>query len=303
MPAADLHIDELHFPTDAVWVEQITGRDVDPTGAAARPHRHEFHEILWIRSGRARHVIDGNMVDVGSGTVLVIGRRQVHRYLYARKIEGTAVRFGDDLARPAHGREAMSPVLRRAGGAYDVPSTDVSVLESLLGLLDEDACDRDGRRRQAMGRHLLNALLALLAGWTDHLRPQMLAGGRTSPADTQLYDRFVALLEESYVSERGARYYADALGVSQASLGRVVSDACGYTVKTAILQRALTEADRLLRYTDLTVGAIAARVGFDDPFYFSRLFKRHRGISPIEFRRRAYMDSHELNRAVLGPGI
>lgn len=301
MPAADLHIDELHFPTDAVWVDQIMGRDVDPTGAAARPHRHEFHEILWIRSGRARHVIDGDIVDVGPSTVLVISRRQVHQYLYARKIEGAAVRFGDELARPALGRGAMSLVLRRAGGAYDVPPADVAVLEALLGLLDDDALDRDSRR-QEMGPHLLNALLALLAGWNGQMRPPRLAGGRTSPADMQLYDRFVALLEESYTRERGARYYADALGVSQASLGRVVSDACGYTVKTAILQRALTEADRLLRYTDLTVGAVAARVGFDDAFYFSRLFKRHRGISPIEFRRRAYMDSLELNPAVLGPG-
>ena len=37
----------------------------------------------------------------------------------------------------------------------------------------------------------------------------------------------------------------------------------------------MIEAARLLRFTDLAVGEVAVRVGFDDQFYFSRAFKRH----------------------------
>ena len=46
----------------------------------------------------------------------------------------------------------------------------------------------------------------------------------------------------------------------------------------------MLEAARLLRFTDLTVGEVAHRVGFDDPLYFSRAFKRHAGEPPMAYR-------------------
>ncbi len=50
--------------------------------------------------------------------------------------------------------------------------------------------------------------------------------------------------------------------------------------------RVMLEAARLLRYTDLTVGEVAFRVGFGDQLYFSRAFKRHYGEAPMSYRAR-----------------
>ena len=43
---------------------------------------------------------------------------------------------------------------------------------------------------------------------------------------------------------------------------------------------------QLLHFTDLTVGEIAFRAGFEDQLYFSRAFKRHRGEAPMAYRAR-----------------
>ena len=48
----------------------------------------------------------------------------------------------------------------------------------------------------------------------------------------------------------------------------------------------MLEAARLLRFTDLTVGEVAFRVGYADPLYFSRAFKRHAGEPPMAYRER-----------------
>jgi AraC-like DNA-binding protein len=48
----------------------------------------------------------------------------------------------------------------------------------------------------------------------------------------------------------------------------------------------MLEAARLLRFTDLTAQEIAQRVGYDDPLYFSRAFKRRYGESPSAYRER-----------------
>ena len=49
----------------------------------------------------------------------------------------------------------------------------------------------------------------------------------------------------------------------------------------------MLEASRLLRFTDLTIGEIAYRVGYGDQLYFSRAFKRYTGLSPQISREQA----------------
>ena len=58
----------------------------------------------------------------------------------------------------------------------------------------------------------------------------------------------------------------------------------GRTTKELITDRVMLEAARLLRFSDLTVGEIAFRAGFDDQLYFSRAFKRHYGEAPRAYR-------------------
>jgi len=75
--------------------------------------------------------------------------------------------------------------------------------------------------------------------------------------------------------------------VPQAVLSRALVAVAGRPTKEMVLDRVMTEARRLLRFTDLGVGQIAARLGFSDPLYFSRAFSREAGAAPTAFRRRA----------------
>jgi hypothetical protein len=58
------------------------------------------------------------------------------------------------------------------------------------------------------------------------------------------------------------------------------------STKELVTDAVMVEAARLLRFSDLTAGQIAHRVGFSDPLYFSRAFKRHHGESPTGYRAR-----------------
>jgi AraC family transcriptional regulator, transcriptional activator of pobA len=74
--------------------------------------------------------------------------------------------------------------------------------------------------------------------------------------------------------------------VPPAALGRALTQVTGRSTKDLVLDRVMLEAARLLRFTDLTVQEIAFRVGFDDPLYFSRAFKRRHGEAPMAYRER-----------------
>ena len=60
----------------------------------------------------------------------------------------------------------------------------------------------------------------------------------------------------------------------------------GRTTKQLILDRVILEAVRLLRFSDLSIKEIAARLGFSDQFAFCKAFKRQRGEAPLDFRSR-----------------
>jgi len=81
-------------------------------------------------------------------------------------------------------------------------------------------------------------------------------------------------------------HYADELRVPQSVLSRALTHVTGRGTKELITDRRMLEGSRLLRFTDLTVGEVAFRAGFDDQLYFSRVFKRHRGEAPMAYRER-----------------
>jgi AraC-like DNA-binding protein len=52
-----------------------------------------------------------------------------------------------------------------------------------------------------------------------------------------------------------------------------------------IQERIILEIQRLLLHSDLNINQIGYRLGFDDPSYFVKYFKKHTKISPSEFRK------------------
>jgi AraC family transcriptional regulator, transcriptional activator of pobA len=72
--------------------------------------------------------------------------------------------------------------------------------------------------------------------------------------------------------------------VTTGTLSRTLTKLTGRTTKQLILERVLLEAVRLLRFSDLSIEEIAARLGFSDQFAFSKAFKRQRGEAQLEFR-------------------
>ncbi|MDQ0796937.1 AraC family transcriptional regulator [Streptomyces sp. B1I3] len=81
------------------------------------------------------------------------------------------------------------------------------------------------------------------------------------------------------VAEHAARH-----GMTPAELRTAVRRGAGCSPKDYLLGIRLGRAKELLAATDLPVAAVARRVGYDDPAYFSRLFARRVGTAPVRFR-------------------
>ncbi|MGM0340524.1 response regulator [Enterococcus sp. AZ007] len=76
------------------------------------------------------------------------------------------------------------------------------------------------------------------------------------------------------------------INLSSSHFSTIFSQALGKTFIEFLTEQRLNEAKRLLRETDWKLSNIAAEIGYNDPNYFSYIFKRKEGISPKEFRKK-----------------
>ncbi|MEV4438157.1 AraC family transcriptional regulator [Streptomyces sp. NPDC049577] len=152
-----------------------------------------------------------------------------------------------------------------------VPLTDTTGPRAAVGRIARAA--RRGNplleiETSAAVHELLVALRRARAGTDPHGDPLLRALAR---------DAFLPLS----VAQHAARH-----GMTTTELRTAVRRGAGCSPKDYLLGIRLTRAKELLAATELPVAAVARRVGYDDPAYFSRLFTRRVGTAPVRFRER-----------------
>lgn len=90
---------------------------------------------------------------------------------------------------------------------------------------------------------------------------------------------------ENYRSEINVEDYALSRGMSVSNFYRVFKQISGSTPLQYILKLRLSNAQNLLENSNLSIAEIASAVGYENPLYFSRLFNKHIGVSPSEYRK------------------
>ncbi|WP_433830384.1 helix-turn-helix domain-containing protein [Flavobacterium anhuiense] len=91
-------------------------------------------------------------------------------------------------------------------------------------------------------------------------------------------------IEDNFRTKHSASEYADMLHVTPVVLARAAKNHFNMTLSDLITERIIVEAKRELYLTDKTVKEIAFELGYDDEYYFSRVFKTKTDISPQLYR-------------------
>ena len=100
-----------------------------------------------------------------------------------------------------------------------------------------------------------------------------------------IYANFKKLLSQHSFLESPS-YFAKKLNITTSHLNDCVNASTGKSVTYWLQNAMITEAQRLLYYTDNEVKEIAFALGFEDHTYFSRLFKKITKETPLAFRKK-----------------
>ncbi len=273
--------------TDPLHVEDIQSRSSKYLWQIAA-HRHTaFCQIVYVTIGPVMVHLEETHKELEGPVAIVIPSGSVHGFRFRSESQGYVLTL--DLDR----------LLSFAGAAHQLPITSLFAVPRTVHL----AADRLLAARAAeLFANLLqefrqpdslhapvSAWLACSALWT--LAAAVATGAPAAMAtavpghDLSRLRRFRALVEARYLEHWPVERYAAELGVSESSLNRLCRTLADATAFEVIQQRLALEARRRLSYVAGGVAVLAAELGFKDPAYFCRFFRKHHGMSPTEFRR------------------
>ena len=115
--------------------------------------------------------------------------------------------------------------------------------------------------------------------------------GATASSKLSTYIAFKLAVETHLTEQHDVHTIAEQLAMTPGSLYGIVKKFSGLSPKEWITNRLIQEAQRKLQYSSLSVKELAYELGFDDPNYFSRLFKKRTGKSVSAF----LADLHDLS--------
>lgn len=247
------------------------------------PHRHHgLFQVLWLEQGEARFQLDGQQGQLTEGSVLLVPQHCVHGFKFSKDAHGMVVTLAYSLIDSLDSDLAQELVTLTEPvhcGLQDVVSA--AAIEAGLRALYFEYQQR-GRYHQAVIESLVSTTLA----W---LMRENLAQVRDKIAVTVVRARehlagFVALVDENFSKHTTLDHYAAQLGISVAHLNAVSRQMSGRSALQLIHERLILEARRELIYTSMTIKEVSELLGFTDPAYFTRFFKRQMGMSPKDFR-------------------
>ncbi len=250
-----------------------------------KPHAHGgLFQILVVSAGGVGVSMDDDVRPVMGPAVITVPPGTVHGFQMSPETEGMVISVSVDflVARPnSPDGDVLFDVLHHPG-VLDF-SGSPGRFRAVQRLADSIMAEF---RWPQMGRLVM--FDALLRGLVVLLRRRMAAPTERDGARSHrrtVFTRFRGLVEQHFKDRWKVADYAAAMGVSESKLNRICTHFTGKTAFEVLQDRVLLEAQRYLIYTAAPVTQITYDLGFADPGYFCRYFKKRTGESPKGFRK------------------
>ncbi|SFB16196.1 helix-turn-helix domain-containing protein [Azotobacter beijerinckii] len=282
IPVFKLYGESLAWPTpDLLHCESIPQRS-SLYHWEIKPHRHaDLFQLLYVQAGEALAAVENQRLRLAEAAIQVVPPLCVHGFRFSEDIQGYVLTLAAPLV--AHLEELLGHSLGVQGGFACHPvGTDRAWLDLLFETLFREY------RGHEPGRELqLQSLVNLLMVWLGRRERRRAAPLGASERSRQYLARFMRLVEQHYREHLSVDAFAHRVGLSGIHLNSLCRQLVGQSALQVIHQRLLLEAKRNLIYTAMTVNELSDALGFSDPAYFSRFFRRLAGQSPKAFRQSA----------------
>jgi AraC family transcriptional activator of pobA len=245
------------------------------------PHRHNSYVLVFFTKGSGTHEIDFDRFVIQPGSVFFLQPGQMHHWSLSDDIEGFIVFYSQEIYNLYFGQKSIEeyPFYYSVSTSPEIVF-DVAEAKAILPYFDSMILETQGNKMQKQDK-MLNLL--------DIIHIEIARKyNQTYVHEAHSYNvkikNFELLLERFFKTEKAPSFYAEQLHITLKHLNRICNEILKKTTTEVITDRIILEIKRMLMDKKMAVNEIAVALGYDDYSYFTRLFKKHVGMTPTIFR-------------------
>ncbi len=284
IPAFALYGETAGTDQDMLHVEDVQSRSQQYQWEIEPHMHHGLFQVLWLQRGSAEVLLDEHRSSVQALAALVVPPGVVHGFRFAPDTDGKVLTLSAPFLLEGEFQsvgEAFRALFLRPAVLKFEPGTDAGErLSALFAALLAEFSLPDSVNSPVpvwLARSLVWHLSKVSALGQHNQNPR-------AYQHQALFTRFLLLVEQHFLEHWPLERYASRLGLSTPRLNRLVRAERGVSALELVHERLTREACRRLIYVAAPAARLAAELGFDDPAYFSRFFKRRTGHTPQSYR-------------------
>ena len=246
---------------------------------------NDFYSVFFIHEGEIIFSTTHLNISAEYNSLLFVPINIEHLILVKKKSNGSLIIFNEAFYNNMKHKSLMEDYLvfhqEKLSSIIRLSENEFSETLNLVNLLKlekmNNAKTSDGNIHQLLTYFLTKSKEKFIA---QNKREQVGTSKKRNP----IFNKFKQILESSYSTNRNVANYANQLNIHPYCLNEISKLSSGHTASEVIHTRIISETKKLILSTDDSFKEISYKLGFDDPAYFSRYFKKHTGITLSQFK-------------------
>lgn len=258
------------------------------------PHLHDFYSIFWIESGEATHATEFVEYSLKADTILFVPPGLKHKMYIDPSVGGTYILFNEEFIQYNQKNHVPLKEYRLFNNPdfkslITITSETRQKLQNINDLIFDELRSPDDYSQDIV-LNLLHLFLLESRRIFDQQNQSGIEIHTGTPDSTIIH--FKLLIENNYQTQKNVSAYAELLNMSPSCLNEVAKRTTGITAGELIRNRVIDQTKKLLFSSAMSGKEIAFDLGFDDPAYFSRFFRKYTGTTLKEFREHSRKKYH-----------
>ena len=258
-------------------------------------HVQDFFEINIITRGNGQHYIEENCIEANVGDVFIIPPNVRHGYTGGEGFDVCHILVSDTFIEKNMTDLQMLPSffvlftaepLMRAKAKQPLHlKLSEEQFEKIRNIIDEALLyDRPNDTADSLLRSSLGMMfITLLCKWYS----EKSGNKETDIKGDEAFMRVISMIHERYYEKLTVSKLATAARLSRSAFIRKFNKVCGMPPFEYIIKRRIEAAEYMLLHTGFSISEIAEKTGFYDAAHFSKIFARHKGTLPSDYKKQS----------------
>lgn len=284
MEDKSLHYDDMAGRNLFLEIKRL---EYKTPGLIAGGHWHEQIQFLYFEKGRAVVRCNSKKIEVGARDLVIINGREFHYtentgsdlVFYVIKIDLSLIHRS--RADSIH-TQFLGPLSQNLILFENLVKDDKDVLRCVNRMIEEYFGEKIGFELSVKAQSY-DLIVLLMRGYVREIYNE--DGFQLKRANLERFKNVISYIENNFTEKITLDKLSNIAGISEGHFCRLFKQITGMSAIDYVNHLRVNKAAGLIQNSDKNMTEIAMNCGFEDSNYFSRVFRKHKRVSPMDMRR------------------